>query len=166
MKKYQVIFSIACLLIPACFVCAHETANSLQAQDRVENPDFMVESRGKKIELIPNSRAHITNKHGQLDRTTSSTDDVFTPKNLGILFDHNSGIEIATTGEITFKLKPGISPEAVQTLLLPNVSLVMKPDIYLIKTSTPRQLVKILRQLNASTLIDWAEPFKVPSKIN
>lgn len=166
MKNFGLIFSLFFLIAPDYFVWAQDVSNAAQTQKRIENPDFVVESKGKKIELIPNHRANVTNKHDQFDRSTSAADEVFTPKKLGILLDHNTGVESATTGEITFKLKSGISSDAIQTLTLTNFVLVMKPDIYVVKTSTPRQLVNVMRHLNSSPLIEWAEPFKVPSTIN
>jgi len=166
MKKYTLIFSSAFLIISTCFAWAQDATSSVQTHKRVENPDFVIESKGSKLELIPNSRAHLKNKHDQMDRATASTDEAFTTKKLGIIYNHNSGFEIATTGEITFKLKSGVSEDALQSLKLPNVVLVMKPDIYLTKTLTPRQLVKVSRELNNSTFVEWAEPFTIPSNIN
>jgi hypothetical protein len=166
MKKYKLIFSSFCLIIPAYIVWAQDASNSKQSPKRVENPDFVIESKGSKLELLPNNRANLTSKNGQMNRSTESADEVFTTKKLGILFNHNSGAENVTTGEITFKLKSGVSEDSLQALMLPNVVLVMKPDIYLIKTATPGQMVKIARQLNASALVEWSEPFIVPSNIN
>jgi hypothetical protein len=165
MKKflYQLLLALCCITFN--FSWAQDQLNSSQ-QKRVQNPDFSFDSNGRSVEIIPDQRAHTTKKHNQHQRKSAGIDDSFTSDKLGIVIDHSSGAEMAVTGEITFKLKAGVSSDVVSTLNLPNAVLVMKPDIYVIKTTTPRQLVAIGRQLSKSGIVEWAEPFLIKTSIN
>lgn len=165
MRKIIYFLFLNCFLVSAGSVFAQDASNSSRTGQRTPNQEFLIEAKGSKFEVIQDRRAHTTEKHGNFERATASVDEAFNRKNLGIIIDHNIGVEVATTGEITFKLKNGVNQDIISSLMLPNVILVMKPDIFVVKTSTPRQLVMIARKLNASPVVEWAEPYTIHGNI-
>lgn len=140
---------------------AQTVFNSNLTNTNPSKSEYIFEARGMKFEVVPNRRARSLNKKDQFDQIESSEGEIFTSNKLGVIINHGTGVESATTGEITFKLKSGFSLSSIQPLLLPNVLLVMKPDIYVVKCSTPIQLVMIAKQLSTSNFIEWAEPYIV-----
>jgi hypothetical protein len=165
MKKLNASIINWILLANISLVAAQDIPNSHQNNQRISNPDFVVESNGKQIEVMPDQRAHTTKRHDRHTRIAADKNESFTPTQLGVVIDHGTGIEYAATGEITFKLKSGVSSDAINSLNLPNSLLVMKPDIYVVKSINPGQLVSIARQLGKSPIIEWSEIFTVRTNL-
>ena len=70
------------------------------------------------------------------------------------------------TGEISFKLKKGMSLASILNAPVTSIKILINPDVYVVTSSTPIELVSYFKLLSISSAVEWVELYKINGKFN
>lgn len=129
------------------------------------NTEMVISDQSSSIEILPLLRAKpLTRDNFKI--TDSDAYGKFNKDSLGVAFNHTSGNDLILTGEISFKLKKGLSLASISNLPTAAISVLIKPDVYIVTSSTPIELVSYFKILAISNAVEWVELYKINGKFN
>ena len=129
------------------------------------NTDMIIIDQSSSIEILPLLRAKpVTRDNFKI--SDSDAYGKFNKDSLGVAFNHTSGNDLILTGEISFKLKKGMSLASILNAPLASIKLLINPDIYVVTSSTPIELVSYFKLLSISNSVEWVELYKINGKFN
>jgi hypothetical protein len=128
----------------------------------ITDPSMVVTDRGAKLEILANERAMTTVDNSGfrvLRRTIVPNAGVpIGPNQLGVVFNHAMQAHGYISGEITFKVKTGPAFPSQNLQLYPGLKLIIARYVYAVTARTPAEFIRVLKQLQARTDLDWVEP--------
>jgi hypothetical protein len=137
---------------------------------QVANPTNVIMDRGAKLELFPTQRAvpESDNSGRQVVHRvmTASADTAIGPLELGVVFNHAMQQQGYISGEIAFKMKPGLKLSGFSSSQYPGLKKITNPEVYVVNTRTPAEFMTVLKRLQARADLEWVEPTVIygPSK--
>ena len=130
----------------------------------VSNAAMLIQFGGQRIEVLPANRA-VRESNGQYSIVQADVNEVMTMDRLGVGYSYASNSNIMLSGEVSVKLKPQYSMASLGSLAAGS-KLLVSPDVYLLKASTPLDLIRMMGLLQANPAVSWAEPFTIRGRIN
>jgi hypothetical protein len=159
MRKILVLF----IWLLSSYAHAQITApNSSQASRPVANPDMLIQFNGKKIEVLPNSRA--IKQGSSYSVITTDAADSLSPERLGVAYSYTSKGIVPLSGEISFKARPGFNVGSLGSMSS-KLKILVPPDVYIFNVNSPAELVNSIKTLQTNVGIEWVEPFIAQVKV-
>ena len=147
------------VLLAATAAHAELAPPPVAAPRQVGDAAMVIHSNGQQLEVLPGSRA-VRKNTGRHQLVAASHSDTITKDQLGVAYSYATGDNVLLTGEISFKLKAGANIAQLGSLAR-GAKIFAPPDVYLVKASTPSEIVRLTRQLQASSAVEWAETYSV-----
>jgi len=155
--------AISVMLFLASAVCFAQINPKPRVMQSVTDESMVIDDRGSKLEVFPTLRAAkilSTSEKGEAHSEFMARKSApINRQQLGVVFNHAMQARGYTTGEIAFKMKDGLqAPDWLDKSSYPGLAKLTAPNIYLVVARTPAEFVKLTKQLQARTDMEWVEP--------
>ena len=129
----------------------------------VTDESMVIDDRGSKLEVFPTLRAvkrlSTSGKGDAHSEFIARKSAPINPQQRGVVFNHAMQARGYITGEIAFKMKHGLqATDWLDESSYPGLAKLTAPNIYLVVARTPSEFVKLTKQLQARTDMEWVEP--------
>lgn len=162
--KFILVFLSFCEFATGQIILPQISENIKPLRDPI-NTDMIILDQSSTIEILPLLRAKpVTRDNFKI--IDSDAFGKFNKDSLGVAFNHTGGNDLILTGEISFKLKRGLSLTSISNAPVTAIKLLIKPDVYMVTSSTPIELVSYFKLLSISHAVEWVELYKINRKIN
>jgi hypothetical protein len=162
--KYILVFLTFCEFATGQIILPQMPEN-IKILRAIKNTDMVISDQSSSIEILPLLRAKpLTRDNFKL--ADSDAYGKFSKDALGVAFNHTSGNDLILTGEISFKLRSGLSLASISNVPTAAIKILIKPDVYIVTSSTPIELVSYFKILAISNAVEWIELYKINGKFN
>lgn len=152
---------LSLLVAPAAFA---QLSPPVRPRAVVSNSAMVIEDRGAKIEVLPNERA-TTAVDAASGRTVhrlqrAAATAPMNDERLGVVFNYTMQQQGYATGEIAFMMRPGATPDTGSGNF-PGLKRLTASGLYIVRATTPAQLVSLTKELQSNHRVAWVEPIVV-----
>ena len=155
--------AISALIFLINTACLAQIKPTPRMMKDVADENMVINDRGSKLELLPTLRAteELSASKERKIRSVFKTSQSapINAKQLGVVFNHAMQVQGYITGEISFKLKDTLQAvDWPDKSSYPGLAKLTGPNTYLVVARTPSEFVKLTKQLQARTDMEWVEP--------
>ena len=128
----------------------------------IQDVSMVIQVETRKVEVLPKLRG-LPQKNGSYQIIESGA--AFSKDTYGVAYDHTQKAQIFLSGEISFKVLSAYNISNLPSSLSLISKIIVSPDIYVINTTSPSELINVYNQLKSNKMIEWVELKSNPGAI-